>query len=221
MMRFVADNPMNVVRGGRPRAHTGTSDAEGLILDATEALLSEVQIGKLSVAQIIERAGVSRATFYFYFSSKFAVITALLARVMDEIYDQTRPFVENTGTAPDEALRASLAGGAQVWKDHRFVLRATHEQWHAVPELQELWGGIVTRFVDGVAAGIDRGRAEGLLPDGADSRQLGAALLWGTERCFYVAGLGADPDLPGEVEIVETLIAMWTAAIYGGPPVRA
>ncbi|MEA2169200.1 MAG: TetR/AcrR family transcriptional regulator, ethionamide resistance regulator [Solirubrobacteraceae bacterium] len=216
------EDAVNVPRGGRPRAHTGASDAESLILNATESLLETVQIGKLSVAQIIESAGVSRATFYFYFSSKYAVITALLARVMDEIYEQTRPFVENQGEVPiDEALRASLDGGARVWQEHRFVLRATHEQWHAVPELHALWGGIVRRFTDGVSGGIDRGRAAGILPEGANSRQLAAALLWGTERCFYVAGLGADEDLPSEEEIVETLVHMWTAAVYGGPPVRA
>jgi AcrR family transcriptional regulator len=221
MIAFVAE-ASNTVRTGRPRQHTGSSDAEALILDATETLLADVPIGKLSVAQIIERAGVSRATFYFYFSSKYAVITALLARAMEEIYDQTRPFIEAEGDpAPDAGLRASLEGGARVWREHRFVLRATHEQWHAVPELHELWGGIVRRFTDGVSAGIDRGRAAGLLPHGADARQLAASLLWGTERCFYVAGLGADADLPSEEEIVETLIAIWTGALYGASAVRA
>jgi AcrR family transcriptional regulator len=214
----VADDSANAPRGGRPRPHTGASDAETLILDATEALLENVQIAKLSVAQIIERAGVSRATFYFYFSSKYAVITALLSRVMEEIYEETRPFIDSgSGLAPNEGLRASLEGGARVWREHRNVLRATHEQWRAVPELQELWGGIVSRFVAGVSAGIERGRAAGALPAGPDSRQIAATLLWGTERCFYVAGLGADPDLPSEEEIVETLIHLWTGAVYGGP----
>src|SRR5262249_43168090 len=151
----------------------------------------DVPIGKLSVAQIIEHAGVSRATFYFYFSSKYAVITALLARVMEEIYEETRAFIDPGQRLDTEAgERARLVGGARGWRSHRFVLRAQHEQWHAVPELQELWGGIVKRFTDGVSAGIDRGREEGVLPPGPDSRQLAASLLWGIEHCFYVAGLG-------------------------------
>ena len=204
--------------GSRPRRHTGSSDAEVLILDATEALLAEVPVAKLSVAQIIARAGVSRATFYFYFGSKYAVITALLLRVMDEIYEMARPFVDaEAGSPPAEALRESIEGGARVWHEHRFVLRATSEHWSDVPELRDLWTGIVRRFTDGVAGSIDRGRAAGDLPAGPDSRKLAASLLWASERVFYVAGLGADDVLPSEEEVVDVLAAMWTGALYGRP----
>src|SRR4051794_668054 len=179
----------NAPTGSRPRQHTGSSEAEVLILQATEALLADVPVGKLSVAQIIERAGVSRATFYFYFGSKYAVITALLRSVMDEIYEQVQPFVNLApGTSIPEALGASLQGGAQVWRAHRYVLRATSEHWHDVPELRDLWTGLVKRFTDGVAGGIDLGRANGEIPPGVDSRRLAAALLWGSERAFHVAG---------------------------------
>src|SRR4051794_4483792 len=171
----------NAPTGSRPRQHTGSSEAEVLILQATEALLADVPVGKLSVAQIIERAGVSRATFYFYFGSKYAVITALLKSVMDEMYQQVQPFVDpNLNIATPDAVRASLRGGARVWSEHRFVLRATSEHWHDVPELRELWTGLVGRFTDGVSTGIDRGRENGDLPPGPDSRRLAAALLWGS-----------------------------------------
>jgi AcrR family transcriptional regulator len=202
--------------GERPRQHTGSSDAEVLILNATEELLAEVPVGKLSVAQIIERAGVSRATFYFYFGSKYAVITALLTRVMEEIYEMVQPFVgPNVSDSTAEALRMSLAGGARVWRQHRYVLRATHEHWHDVPELQELWTVLVRRFTDGVSAGIERARASGEVPTGMDSRKLAASLLWGSERVFYVAGMGADDDLGDEEAAVEALAAIWTGALYG------
>ena len=67
-------------RRDRPRVHGGNSDTEQAIFAATEELLEQVPLQDLSVAQIIERAGVSRATFYFYFSSKYAVVTGLLAQ---------------------------------------------------------------------------------------------------------------------------------------------
>ena len=56
----------------------GRGDTRGQIFEATESLLADVPLHDLSVAQIIERAGVSRATFYFYCSSKFAVVEGLL-----------------------------------------------------------------------------------------------------------------------------------------------
>jgi AcrR family transcriptional regulator len=203
-------------RSDRPRVHGGDTDAERAIFDATEALLAVGSLQDLSVAQIISRAGVSRATFYFYFSSKYAVVTGLLARVMDEIYDVMQPFIQRQGNEVAEVpLRESLTAAAEVWSAHRASLRAVMEHWHAVPELRTLWLDVVNRFASGLAVGIDREREAGLADNGLDSRQLGAALIWATERCFHVAGLGADRDLPSEREIVEPLLAIWLGTIYG------
>ncbi len=203
-------------RADRPRPHGGDSDTEFAIFEATEALLARTALQDLSVAQIIERAGVSRATFYFYFSSKYAVVTGLLAQVMDEIYEVMQPFVLRSGDAiAEQPLRESLRSAAAVWAAHRAALRAVMEHWHAVPELQTLWLDVVGRFASGLAVGIDRERESGLAAPGVDSRVLGSALIWGTERCFHVAGLGVDDDLPSEEEIVESLLAMWLGTIYG------
>jgi AcrR family transcriptional regulator len=200
----------------RPRAHAGDSDTELAIFGATERLLAAVPLHELSVAQIIEEAGISRATFYFYFSSKYAVVTGLLARVMDEIYEVMQPFVRRRSDAvAEDPLRESLEAAAAVWGAHRASLRAVMEHWHAVPELGTLWLGVVRRFASGLAIDIERERAAGLAPDGIDSQQLADALIWATERCMYVAGLGADKNLPSEAETVEPLLALWLGTIYG------
>jgi len=207
----------------RPRGHTGTSESERLIFAATERLLGRMSLNDISVARIIDEAGVSRATFYFYFSSKFAVIAALLAAVMDEIVESVRPFLErDESTPPDVSLRESFDAGTTVWAEHRLLLRAVSEHWHAVPELRELWNELWGRSIDLTAELLDRERKRGLAPPGPDSRQLSAALLWGAERAIYVAGLDSNDELPGEKAIVESLVTIWHGAIYGTapPPVK-
>lgn len=201
----------------RPRSHGGASEPERSIFDATEKLLVETPLHELSVAQIISAAGVSRATFYFYFSSKFAVVTGLLARIMDEIFASVQPFVErDEKESPEAALRKSLQESTRVWAEHRTALRAVMEHWNAVPELRELWLTVVQRFTNAVAAEIDRERKSGVAPPGPDSRQIAGSLIWGTERCLYVAGLGVDENIPREEELVEPLMGMWLGALYGG-----
>jgi len=201
----------------RPRTHAGTSETELAIFAATERLLAQEPLHELSVAQIIAAAEISRATFYFYFSSKFAVVSGLLARVMDEIFEVVQPFVQrDDATSPEEALRESLAGATLLWKSHRPAMRAIHEHWNTTPELRALWIGVVERFTDAISAEIDRLRASGMAPRGANSRQIAAALLWGTERCLYVAGLGADPDLPDESQLLEPLLTLWVGGLYAG-----
>jgi AcrR family transcriptional regulator len=194
----------------------GRGDTRGQIYAATERLLEEVPLHELSVAQIIEHAGVSRATFYFYCSSKFAVVEGLLTQIMDEIYDVARPFIDRADDeAPDAALRRSLEASAALWRKHRFALRAVSEHWNTVPELRSLWLGVVRKFTDGVAAEVERQRAAGIAPPGVPTAQVVLALLWATERSFYVAGLGVDPGFAGEEDAVAALYAIWHGAIYG------
>jgi AcrR family transcriptional regulator len=201
-------------RGSAPPPRVG--DARGEIFAATERLLEEVSLHELSVAQILEEARVSRATFYFYFSSKHAVIAGLLARIMDEIYEVARPFIERAhDEPPQESLRRGLEATGALWQRHRLAMRAVSEHWHQVPELGQMWLEIFERFTGAFAAEIDRQREAGLAPAGVDSRRLAASLLWATERCFYVAGLGADEALGSEPETTEVLYPLWQGAIYG------
>jgi AcrR family transcriptional regulator len=189
------------------------------IFSATERLLERIPVHELSVAQIIDEAGVSRATFYFYFGSKYGVIAGLLADVMDEVYEVARPFIERPADEPPErALRRGIEAAARLWSSHRFALRAVSEHWHSVPELRDLWLEVIARFTEGFATEIDRQRRDGLAPEGVDSRQLAASLLWASERCFYVSGLGVDTELGSEEGAVDALYALWRGGIYGGRP---
>ncbi len=207
---------VRAANGSGRRAREGNADTRAQILAATERLLEQVSLRDLSVAQIIEQAEISRATFYFYFSSKYDVVVGLLAKIMNDVYDVSRPFIDRQpDDEPADAMRRSLEAAAATWHTHRLALRAVSEHWNAVPELRTLWLGVVRRFTDGVAAEIDRQRAAGLAPPGTDSRELTAVLLWATERSLYVAGLGLESELRSEEQAVDALFSVWRGAIYG------
>ena len=202
-------------RADRPRDRDGSTDVERQILTVTEELLEGVTLSELSVNQICARAGIARGTFYFYFSSKFAVVAALLATVMDDVYVMMEPFVNRTADEhPADALAEGLAAGWEVWSAHRTLLRETCQHWAEVAQLREIWLEIIERFTAAIAHEIDSERASGLASDGVDSRMLAAILLWSTERCAYVAGLGVDHDLPNEQAIFESVLRLWLRAIY-------
>jgi AcrR family transcriptional regulator len=145
-------------------------------------------------------------------------VAALLEGVMSEIYGVMEAFTartaEETGSG-QPVLEKSLAGAVELFRDNRMLLRACVAHWHEVPELRVLWLNIIERFTDAFAAEIDRERAAGHAPPGLPSRELAAALCWGSERCMYVAGLGVDDDLPNEDEAMRALQAFWRGAVYG------
>jgi AcrR family transcriptional regulator len=203
--------------GDRPRGHEGTTDTEVAIFDATERLLADESLQDLSVAQIISAAGISRATFYFYFSSKFAVLGGLLARVSDEIFQVVQPFVQrHESVHPEEALRESLTAAVSLWQRHRPALRAIHEHWNSTDQLRDLWISVIDRFTQAVAEELDREKQAGLACHAIDSQVIAATLIWSTVQCLYISGMGVEPNLPDESAALSALITLWRSALYAG-----
>jgi AcrR family transcriptional regulator len=94
------------------------------LLEATERLLADRALGDLAVADILKEAEVSRATFYFYFESKHAILAALLERIVDDLHEATLPYFERGETPPEQALRDAHRGLLALWREHAVVMRA-------------------------------------------------------------------------------------------------
>jgi AcrR family transcriptional regulator len=202
----------------RPRSRDGSSDVERRIFAATERALANVGARDLSVEQILAEAGVSRGTFYHYFSSKWEVINRLAANVMDDIYVRIQPFVlRPADLSPADALSRSIVEGCQVWAEHRAVVRAIIEHWRQVPEIRTMLLEVFERFIAGIADTIDRERASGKAPPGTESRRLATTLMWSSAYCLYLAGLDEIEDLPDEQAVQDSLLALWMGSLYGDP----
>ncbi len=183
------------------------------VLRAAERLLADASLEDLTVGQLASEAGVSRASFYFYFESKQAVLAALLDAVVGEVSEAAAPWLERAGTHPPEALRQAVAGSVDVWRRHGAVLRAAVESSRSSPEIGELWRSQVGAFIDAAAAQIQRDRDAGEAPaDGLDPHALAAALIWMNERTFYVMTL--EGDRAGDAQLVETITAIWLRSVY-------
>lgn len=183
---------------------------------ATEKLLEQHPFADLSVAQIIEQAGISRASFYHYFSSKLGVIAGLLVAVMDEIFEIATPFMRRPGTTVTESLRTSMQNAMDIWTAHRVLLRVVMENWASSAELEAQWCGVMSRFAEAVAREIDQEREAGHLPAGLPSEHLATALIWSTERCLYVAGRGLGESPLDERAEVEVLVTLWVGTLQLG-----
>lgn len=205
----------------RPSGRFRSVDTDGVravdqLFAATLRLLEDKSFSDISVADVLESAGISRATFYFYFASKFSVLSGLLEQAMDDIFATVQPFLARADDdSPKEALQRSLRAVTTAWHRHRLVLRAVAHHWHSDAGLHELWLGIVERFVSAGAAEIERERAAGLITSDESGRTLASALFWSTERILYVAGLGNESALADEEAALGPLVAMWHGTLYG------
>ena len=137
--------------GRRRVVDTDSASAADSIFAATARLLARQSFAEISVAQILTEAKVSRATFYFYFASKFSVLSGLLERAMDDIFETVQPFLARSGEdSPTVALQRSIRAVTQAWHRHRPVLQAANHHWNSEPELRDLWLAIAERFIASV-----------------------------------------------------------------------
>lgn len=199
----------------RPRAHTRSSPSEARILDAADRLLRQYPFHAITVEQILKESGLSRGNFYFYFSSKFDVLAALMWRVYDDLFATVTPWFDDDGSDPIGSLRQSLSAGAAAWEAHGKVAGALLESVGSNKQLTDLWDDLVERAVDAISAKIDTERARGIAPPGADSRVLAAVITRGVQRILYLGLNGTHPELPSLSAAADGTLKIWVAAVYG------
>jgi AcrR family transcriptional regulator len=160
------------------------------------------------VADIITAAGVSRASFYFYFPGKQAALAELVRRAVSQGHEAAQPWVRAEAN-PAEALQAGIDAGATLWLDNAPVLRAIVESWASDAQLRELWLTQMASFTEAAVARIEAGAR----PAGVDVPALAATLTWTGERLYYLAACGI-PPFDNRAVLVDTLTHLWVSALH-------
>ena len=194
-----------------------SGDTEEAICAAAERLMAERPFMQLSVADVLTEAGVSRASFYFYFASKYALLERLATRVTGGVFGSSRAWFDGDAAVgdPRPQLREAVAGAFDAWSQHGPVIRAIIESGPAAPQVAQLWERLMGEFVDAAAARIRRDREHGASDAaGPDPQTLAASLLWMTERALYLSVAGGEPAFGDRERTVETLTDVWFRAIY-------
>ena len=200
-------------RGRRPRVYAA-------VLTATSGLLQTTPLAELSVARIIDAAGVGRTSFYEHFSSKDDVVVKLMHGIGEDAARDMEPMFHRAGRTPDQAITAAITNMVTSGSRHAPLLVAVAEEWPGTPQLRALWFDTLGRVTVRLAEMIERDRADGLAPAGADSQALAASLVWSAERALHIAFGGDHPTLTDPQSVIDPLVQVFVGTIYGRPPVR-
>ena len=203
-------------RRGRRERGGGGREVEEAILDATRELLADRPFDTISVADILTAAGVSRASFYFYFESRHAVLAVLVRRAVERGHEAAQPWLTHEeGDAPIAEVRRGIEDGARLWRENAPVLRAIVENWRTDPGLTALWLELMDGFTRATEERIARDRAAGVAPETpADLHTLASLLTWVGERAYYLAAVDQEP-FNDEQRLVDALTELWRGAVYG------
>ena len=216
-MNFMAASssfPLGSAESRVGRRNTKGDRREQAILEGAYDLLRTIPLRNLSIDDLTKRAGLSRSSFYFYFESKWQVLSALLSNVTADVFQASQLiFARPAGMPPEAAIEHAVNEVIQVWERHGHVLREVADAAAAEPALQTQWDAILGRFIDAAAASIERDREAGVAIAGPPARSLAAALMWMGERNLALMSMRSENAIPLE-DMAETVTTIWLRTVY-------
>lgn len=169
---------------GRRRGERKGDLRQRSILDTCEELLLSKGYEAMTVGEIAQGAGITRAALYFYFGSKDEVVTALVARTVEHLWERSRATAANDD--PRAAITAAMRRTVELWEQHGLVMRTAIDLSQRVPEIGRLWDRTADLFIAAITSVLERSGVEpGEAPEQA--APVARALCWMIERSFYQA----------------------------------
>ena len=194
----------------RRTARSKGDEREEQILSATRELLTRRPMGEVIIDEIASAAGISRTSFYFYFPSKQAVLATLMEQTWDD-FTSTHEWFDSVG-ADRDGLRAQLIAVAEIWRANGPILACATGAGgtSADAALHDFLDRARQRYVERLAAKIERDRSLQLAPQGSPATEL--ATLVAIMRDGRLAEVSASGDTAAAVaSLADTIERM----IYG------
>lgn len=212
--------PQPTTQGGQARrdlAGEAASPHRDAIVREAKELIRDSGYGQLTVERVIQAAGVSRATFYFYFRNKKHLFLEVANAVMEEMFEVAgRHYPEK-----DEFSRIVLANVSYlgIWKRESrflcefFAISLTDDEFHAIYDWHR------KRFESRISGRFDRLLEQQRIP--ACIPILLAASLSSMVEFMAVRYFGPQEDVIQTRysfrQLIAALSESWYRSVYGRP----
>jgi AcrR family transcriptional regulator len=203
-----------------PRRAAAAQDGQtyDAIVQAARELIRGVGYTSLTVEDVRRRAGVSRATFYFYFRNRTHLLIHAGNLVMAELYEVAGRHYPDK----DEFSRIVLANVEylRVWQRERELLGNLFALALIDPEVQEFYARCRIEFERRISGRIARLVAQQRIPD-VNPDLLAATLSSMVEFAAYRFFVMPNDVIRGGVsfpDLVKVLSENWYRAVYGRRP---
>jgi AcrR family transcriptional regulator len=173
-------DPTMTLASRRARRRRGPSRGdlrERAILDAAERLIERHGFDGISMEAIAQEVGITRSSLYFYFDSRQSVATALFESIYAELIAPVNEL--RTAAKDDDSFGKALDRVAQLWREHRVVMRYAAQRGSDNPRIGELWRTAMERWV---AATLAMLRSQ---PDSAATEHHARAMTLMIERSLW------------------------------------
>lgn len=199
---------------GRRATRPSGDDREAAILATAKRLLEHKKFADISVDDLAKGAGLSRPTFYFYFSSKESVLLNLMEPLIRQADTGFNGAMDHLPTDPRRAFRAGITIFFEAFAADPVMARTAAEALPFNDELHTWWSSFMQKWIVQTAALITAERERGVAPDTIPALDLATSLNRMNEQMINATIAEAEGSVPPE-RIVDTLTHIWLTSIYG------
>ncbi len=164
----------------------------------------------LTVAEIMEMAGLSRPAFYQYFDDSYDLIETLLRALENEIFLVASKWFAGDGD-PLPLLRESLANLVQTCYERGPILRAVTDAAVSDERLEREWTKTFARFDDAITARIEQQQQAGWIPK-FEARPVATALNR-MDLLVLIHAFGRRPRSDPQ-PVTQALYRIWSSTLY-------
>jgi len=101
------------------------------ILDCAQRLIYTKGYDDMSIQDIITDLGISKGAFFHYFSSKSALLEAMLERTSNQGIEVISPIVDDASLSPTQKLEHIIQTGMQWKSGQKTYLMALLKAWYS------------------------------------------------------------------------------------------
>lgn len=200
-----------------PPQQTRSQETLDRLLDAAEQVLEEKSFTEATLAEIVERAGVTVGAFYRRFPDKDALLHLLDQRFFDELYalaDDVLSPERWAGESISAIVHAIAHHAGTIYRERRGLLRSLFLRARVDPVIQDSARRVNARFLERLHAVLAPHRAEIRHPDPDRAITLGFIVLIGAVRETVVFG-EVWPDIAQVAEGLDDELATMYLAYLG------
>lgn len=179
------------------------------IIDSAVDLFDESGYGETGLADILQRAGVSKGAFYYHFDSKEAVAIAIIDEYHRRVKEAVRERSDPHAPALEGMIVATFVSAATLEADT--TVRIGNQLLQALGQVSSVASGIYQEWTDTFVTGLTKAIEAVGLRDGVDAPEAAEAMWAGVVGCHLLSSAFGDDSFA-------RLARMWRAMVRATVP---
>ena len=186
-------------------------EIRGLLLNAIEEVVAEgSSFTEVSVANLVDRAGISRSTFYVYFKDKGELLRSGFEVVIEEMHGSAEQWFAIGADSTRQDLRDAINRIVSVYRPHTALISAADDSSSYDSEIRERINGVIEHNLGRLASHIERGQAGGWIDPTLLPRETASWMIAAAERGQQqLTGPALESEVPALVDALADLL--WSA----------